>query len=300
MSRILIADDSSTMRKMIRRAAQSAGFSDDDLQLVCNGAEALEAIDADPPRLLVSDVNMPVMDGRTLLSTLSSRGLTQEMSIVMVTSVSATRVLLELTRLGADKVVRKPFKPTELGAVIAEYLALAEPEPEPEPEPELPDGMDDELLAMLQAASPPVPTDGLDDAVVRVLADLAFVHAVPSPPQVPGRSVLYRATVEIYDPEPAQLELLAERRVVEELASNLVGEAPADDGDVLDALAELVNVLAGAFQTPEDTDDAGFGLPMLDVVCPGRAPGDLRAYALDGDPGTALFVRLAELAEEAA
>ena len=303
MPRILIADDSSTMRKMIRRAVLSAGFSDDDMQLVENGAEALEVIDADPPKLLVSDVNMPVMDGRTLLNILSSRGLTEQMSVVMVTSVSATRVLLELTRLGADKVVRKPFKPTELGAVLAEYLALAEPPPEPEPEPApegFDSGMDPELLALLAQANEAEPTDPFDEAVAQVLGDLAFVQADRVPPEVPQRSVLYTAAVEVYEPELMVLELMAERQVVEELAANLVGEPPQDDGDVLDALAELTNVLAGAWHTPETADDAGFGLPMLDVICPGKAPDDLRAYTLDGDPNSCLFVRLAELAEEEA
>ncbi len=277
MARVLVADDSATMRKMICRALRSAGVSEDDMVAVANGAEALAYIESTPPDLLVSDVNMPVMDGRTLLSELRARSVAPDLKIAMVTSVSASRVLVELARLGADKIVRKPFTPTELGAVLTDLLKEpAAPAPTPPNE-----------------AAPPT-LDALDHAVIQVLGDLAFIDAQPHPTDVPGRSVMYRAAVQMTEPSSVRLELLATRMVTKELASNLVGEPAVDDMDCLDALGELANVLAGAIDQPVETEDSGFGLPMVDVVGPGRVASRPRAFCLDGDPDSCLFVNLTD------
>lgn len=106
MSKILVVDDESNMRFLIRMVLESEGF---EIVEAHHGADALERIRDDPPDLVVTDVMMPVMNGRELVERLRSHPDTAAIPIVVVSS----RENIEVE--GADAMLSKPF---DLDALI--------------------------------------------------------------------------------------------------------------------------------------------------------------------------------------
>lgn len=74
MSKILVVDDSRSMRMIVKRTLRQAGFGDHEITEADNGQDALEQISGSIPDLILSDWNMPVMDGFELLQALRERG----------------------------------------------------------------------------------------------------------------------------------------------------------------------------------------------------------------------------------
>ncbi len=107
--RILIVDDSRVMRQIIARTLRQAGYTGHDLVEAGDGQEALTEIDNQTPDLILSDWNMPVMDGLELLRRLRATGVTTPFGFV-TSEVSASIAALA-TEAGADFVITKPFTP---------------------------------------------------------------------------------------------------------------------------------------------------------------------------------------------
>ncbi len=126
MGRVFIVDDSAAMRRMVKRSVLKFDIEEEDIEEFENGQLALDRISESTPELLLCDVNMPVMTGTELLRALGERSLMHGIPIVMITSVSKTRQLLELTRLGAQKVIRKPFSAESLDRELRELLIVPE------------------------------------------------------------------------------------------------------------------------------------------------------------------------------
>lgn len=107
--RVLIVDDSSTARMRVRTVLQAAGFS--DFVEVPDGADAIAAAAREPFQLIVTDYNMPLMDGRALVSYLKQHRATSAIPIVMTTTESDEAKLAEVRRLGVVAIVEKGFSP---------------------------------------------------------------------------------------------------------------------------------------------------------------------------------------------
>jgi two-component system chemotaxis response regulator CheY len=107
--RVLIVDDSRAMRMIVARALRQAGFDGLELVEAANGAEALTCIQQEQPDLVLSDWNMPEVNGLELLTRLRSSRNTVPFGFV--TSESTP----EMTRLaegaGAMFMIKKPFTP---------------------------------------------------------------------------------------------------------------------------------------------------------------------------------------------
>ncbi len=117
---ILLVDDSKAMRLIIRRALRQAGFADEGIAEACNGAEALKVIRESSPDLILSDWNMPEMNGIDLLSTLTSEG--KKVPFVFVTSESTPEMRERALDAGALTLITKPFDSDKLRAVIGPIL----------------------------------------------------------------------------------------------------------------------------------------------------------------------------------
>lgn len=106
MRKILVVDDESSMRFLIRMIFEAEGF---EVVEAHTGAAALERLKEDPsPDLVVTDLMMPVMGGRELVERLRADPETAELPILVV-SANANAVVA-----GADAVMRKPFDPDAL------------------------------------------------------------------------------------------------------------------------------------------------------------------------------------------
>ena len=85
MAKILVVDDSPTVRSLERFILKSAGF---DIEVACNGIEALEKIYEGKYELIVTDVNMPKMDGLRLVKTLREQEAYKTIPIIIMTTES--------------------------------------------------------------------------------------------------------------------------------------------------------------------------------------------------------------------
>lgn len=118
--RVLIVDDSSTTRSIIRRALLQAGIEVDEVIEAENGAQGLRAAVCDPPDLVFTDINMPTMDGITMIRQLRRNASTLETPIIVVSTDGSREVLETARSAGANGFVVKPFTPELMLTHLAE------------------------------------------------------------------------------------------------------------------------------------------------------------------------------------
>jgi signal transduction histidine kinase len=112
-ARVLVIDDEEPARYGILRALSQAGYS---LEQAQNGREALEKIASFQPDVIVSDINMPEMDGLTLLGKVNEGA--DPPLVVMITAYGSETMAMEALRLGAFDYLPKPFEIDELRAIV--------------------------------------------------------------------------------------------------------------------------------------------------------------------------------------
>lgn len=123
--KVLIVDDSPAMRKMIRRVLDMSGIELGECLDAGNGQEALDLLRSHWVDIVLTDINMPVMNGEQLLREISNDSLLESIP-VMVISTDRTEARLErMLALGARDYVTKPFVPETLGYAM-ERLLLGE------------------------------------------------------------------------------------------------------------------------------------------------------------------------------
>src|ERR1700733_13833768 len=112
--KVLIVDDSSVMRKIVERALRSAGLDLSEVLEAGNGAEGLTAVETGGLDLILSDINMPVMDGLEFLRNLSKIASANGVPVVMISTEGNEARVVEALPLGARGYLRKPFTPEQV------------------------------------------------------------------------------------------------------------------------------------------------------------------------------------------
>jgi two-component system chemotaxis response regulator CheY len=121
MSTVLIVDDSSTMRKIISRSLRQAGLVVDEVLEAADGIEGLNVVAAGKKiDLILSDINMPNMDGLEFIRSLRAKGCS--VPVVMVTTEGGEAVIEEALNSGASDSIKKPFTPEQLMDKLGRYL----------------------------------------------------------------------------------------------------------------------------------------------------------------------------------
>ena len=118
-TRILAVDDSPSMRDMVRIALCSAGF---DVTSASDGQEGLDIARRLDFDLVLSDVNMPVMDGIQLIRALRAETAYRHTPILMLTTESSVERKKEGKEAGATGWIVKPFDPAQLVATMHRVL----------------------------------------------------------------------------------------------------------------------------------------------------------------------------------
>ncbi|MFG6446762.1 response regulator [Roseateles sp. BYS180W] len=107
MAHVLVVDDSSTMRDVVGRYLSKHGF---EVVLACDGRDGLAQLRADPAiRLVVSDVNMPNMDGLTMAEKIRTEMGNQDVRIVMLTTEANAELRARGKAIGVTGWIVKPF-----------------------------------------------------------------------------------------------------------------------------------------------------------------------------------------------
>ena len=119
MARILAVDDSAAMRQMVGITLTGAGH---EVQQAADGREALQIAERQTFDLVITDVNMPVMDGLTLVRHLRNLPGYRGVPLLVLTTEATTERKLEGKAAGATGWLVKPFNPDRLLATVAKVL----------------------------------------------------------------------------------------------------------------------------------------------------------------------------------
>lgn len=107
--RALIVDDSSVMRKIIERSLRQAGLPLMTVHEAGSGSDGLALLKAQPVDLILSDINMPSMDGLEFLRQIRAQNLAPGVPVVMITTESSEEHVRQAIDAGAKGYIRKPF-----------------------------------------------------------------------------------------------------------------------------------------------------------------------------------------------
>jgi two-component system chemotaxis response regulator CheY len=110
--KVMVVDDQTSMRAMIRRTLQDLGFK--DIRDKPTAPEALESVKSDRVHLIISDYNMPEMDGLEFLEAVRKDGVIGKTVFIMLTGSSDREIVQKAAALGVNNYLVKPFAPAAL------------------------------------------------------------------------------------------------------------------------------------------------------------------------------------------
>jgi two-component system, chemotaxis family, chemotaxis protein CheY len=119
---VLIVDDSAAMRKILQRLVRQMDLPLGKIHEAGDGREAVDILKSHQVGLVLSDINMPRMDGLQLLARIKEMAHMKEVPIVMITTEGGQGKVMEAFQLGATGYVRKPFTAEQIKEKLAVVL----------------------------------------------------------------------------------------------------------------------------------------------------------------------------------
>ncbi len=116
---ILVVDDSASLRQVVAIALKGAGY---DVIEACDGKDALAKLTGQKVHLIISDVNMPNMDGITMVKEVKQMAAYKFTPIIMLTTESQESKKAEGQAAGAKAWVVKPFKPEQMLQAVSKLI----------------------------------------------------------------------------------------------------------------------------------------------------------------------------------
>ena len=123
--RTLIVDDSSVMRKIVERSLRQAGLDPLVVFEAGSGTDGLELLKTQQVELILSDINMPSMDGLEFLRQLRAQNLAPGVPVVMITTESSEEHVKQAILSGAQVYIRKPFTAEQVKERVLPLLNAA-------------------------------------------------------------------------------------------------------------------------------------------------------------------------------
>jgi two-component system chemotaxis response regulator CheY len=121
----LIVDDSTVMRKIVERALRQTGLDSLIVHEAGNGNEGLEILKTHSVDLILSDINMPSMDGLEFVRQIGARNLAPGVPVVMITTESSEEHVKAAIQAGARGYIRKPFTAEQVKQKVLSLLTAA-------------------------------------------------------------------------------------------------------------------------------------------------------------------------------
>ena len=106
---VLIVDDSAAIRKILQRVLRQTDLPIGTVYEAGDGQEAIDKLKEQPVGLILSDINMPKMDGLQFLASIRDMESVKKVPIIMITTEGGQGKVMEAVQLGAAGYVRKPF-----------------------------------------------------------------------------------------------------------------------------------------------------------------------------------------------
>lgn len=117
--KVMIVDDSSSIRQVVGIALKGAGY---DVLEACDGKDALAKLNGDKIHLIISDVNMPNMDGISFVKALKQLPRYKFTPVIMLTTEAGQGKMAEGKAAGAKAWVVKPFKPPQMIDAVSKLV----------------------------------------------------------------------------------------------------------------------------------------------------------------------------------
>jgi two-component system chemotaxis response regulator CheY len=116
---VLIVDDSSAIRKILQRVLRQTDLNLGEIHEAGDGTEAVELLKNRTFGLILSDINMPQMDGLQLLARIKETEHLKHVPVIMITTEGGQGKVMEAVQLGATGYVRKPFTADQIKEKLA-------------------------------------------------------------------------------------------------------------------------------------------------------------------------------------
>ena len=121
---VLIVDDSNSMRGVVKKVISMSGFKMDQCLEAENGKEALRILEQNWVDVILSDINMPEMNGLEFLEQLQKEELFKRIPVIIISTESREDRVREAIGLGAKAFIKKPFLPAEVKKVLYEVIGV--------------------------------------------------------------------------------------------------------------------------------------------------------------------------------
>jgi len=118
--KVLVVDDQLTMRALIRSALQEIGIR--DIADAGDGEEGLKSLLSRPAHLVISDFNMPKLDGLGFLRAIRAHDATKKSAFIMLTGRADKDLVQRAVQFGVNNYITKPFSPAQLRQKIEEVF----------------------------------------------------------------------------------------------------------------------------------------------------------------------------------
>lgn len=119
---VLIVDDSNTMRKIVSRSLRQAGIDFDPILEAADGQEALNVLAENKVDIVLSDINMPNMNGLEFLKAKSEDDAIKDIPVVMISTETGEDIIGEAKSFGAKGAIKKPFTPDLINDTLGPLL----------------------------------------------------------------------------------------------------------------------------------------------------------------------------------
>lgn len=240
--KILIVDDSSLTRKIVRRVIEMTQMDVGEFFDAENGEEALKILKDTSVDLVLSDLNMPHMNGVEMVHHMKSTPDTKSIPVVIISTESKTARIKELLAEGVKDYLHKPFKPEEFKELIQTVCCKTE--------------IKKENLSV--------------QALSKALETMAFMTIMPVNEDmiVPQKTIM--AEIGFSGLRNGTIQLLAGKDFCRMLAENIGAIESPDEKSTFDALKELSNVTCGLFLPMIVTSTAD----VFDVTVPNSSSCD--------------------------
>lgn len=123
---VLIVDDSNAMRAVIKKIITISGFQMNSCLEAGNGREALEILSENWVDIIISDINMPEVNGLELLDRIRKNDTFKEIPVIMITTEGSSERMQEAFNRGAKGFIKKPFLPEDIRKILHQVIGVSE------------------------------------------------------------------------------------------------------------------------------------------------------------------------------
>ena len=129
---VLIVDDSSSMRAIVKKIIKVSGFNVGEFLDASDGKEALKVLANEWVDIVLTDINMPNVNGMELMAEMKKDELLRSIPVVMITTEGGEKKMQEAMDLGASGYVKKPFLPEDIKRTLISIIGAEDGQTDPD------------------------------------------------------------------------------------------------------------------------------------------------------------------------